>query len=160
MRNDEILFVLQRSSTSRCSSAIDDAIKSISMMISPSGINWNILTDASSTPPPTEINYPAGPLPPYFSWMPLRSQLDLTHDSNQSCLQLRSEYVLRITDWSVESGKTQKRTERHHMCRGWKIDTQHLESEVWGWGGGFASSFAWGGQRQLRVWASGALWGC
>lgn len=38
MRNDEILFVLQRSSASRCSSAIDDAIKSISMMISPSGI--------------------------------------------------------------------------------------------------------------------------
>lgn len=110
--------------------------------------------------PPPEINYSAGPLPPCFSWMPLRSQLDLTHDSNQSCLQLRSEYVLRITDWSVESGKTQKRTERHHMCRGWKIDTQHLESEVWGWGGGFASSFAWGGQRQLRIWASGALWGC
>lgn len=83
-------------------------------------------------PPLPEINYPEGLPPPRFSWMPLRSQMDLTHDSNQSCLQLRSEYVLRITDWLVESGKTQKRAERHHMCRGWKTDTQHLESEVWG----------------------------
>lgn len=39
MRSDEVHFVLQRSSTSRCSSAIDDSIKSTSMMISPSGFS-------------------------------------------------------------------------------------------------------------------------
>lgn len=41
-------------------------------------------------PSPPRNKLPGWP-PSCFSWMPLWPQLDLTHDSNQSCLQLRSE---------------------------------------------------------------------
>lgn len=114
------------------------------LMIQLTQLQWwflhqDLLKHLKQTPPththrsPPRNKLPRRP-PSCFSWMPLWPPLDLTHDSNQSCLQLRSECVLRITERSAESWKNQKRAERHHMWRGCEIDTQHLESGVWGGG--------------------------
>lgn len=108
--------------------------------------------------PLLEINYPAGPPPVSpgchygLSWI---------------SRMIRINHIFSC-DQNVFSGSTRDRTSPGKStselsvitCGGVVRLTRSIWSRRLGMGGGLASSFAWGGQRQLRVWALGALWGC
>lgn len=95
-------------------------------------------TDASF--PPLEISYNTSPVLPISPGC-LQGLPYISHTScpNLNYVYYNSAVARRCFQNQYLIG--------HRICPTWKIDMQHLESAVWG----TASSFAWGGQRQLWV---------